>query len=70
MDNGHPLQLIPNEIQEVDLMDINDQGGEDQNLEQQPIEIEENVMQLDFVELLQNEGDHVFLARMQQNFFR
>jgi hypothetical protein len=55
MDNGVPLQLIPDEIQEHDLMDDPDfnLAAVDQN--------ENNLEQLGFVELLQPAHDPIFM---------
>jgi hypothetical protein len=57
MDNGAPLQLILDEIQEHDLMDAPDfnLAAVDQN--------ENNLEQLGFVELLQPAHDPVFMQR-------
>jgi hypothetical protein len=57
MDNGVPLQLIPDEIQEHELI-----GGPDLNLAAD-VQIENNLEQLGFVELLQPAQDLVFMQR-------
>jgi hypothetical protein len=57
MDNGAPLQLIPDEIQEHELMgapDANVAGG---------VQMPNNIGQLGFVELFQPAQDPVFMQR-------
>jgi hypothetical protein len=58
MDNGAPLQLIPDEIQEHELMDASDfnVAAVDQ--------MENNFEQLGFVELFQPAQDPVFMQRL------
>jgi hypothetical protein len=58
MDNGAPLQLIPDEIQEHELMgapDINVAVGD---------QMPNNIGQLGFVELFQSAQDPVFMQRL------
>jgi hypothetical protein len=57
MDNGAPLQLIPDEIQEHELMDASDFNVAVVD------QMENNIEQLGFVELLQPAHDPVYMQR-------
>jgi hypothetical protein len=63
MDNGAPLQLIPDEIQEHELMgapDVHAAGG---------VQMPNNIDQLGFVELFQPAQDPVFMQRFSSPTF-
>lgn len=68
MEDGVPLQLIPNEIHEEDLIpEEADANAALVNVEiQQPAE-DPDAMHLGFVTLPEDQGDPVFIERIQQN---
>jgi hypothetical protein len=64
MDNGVPLQLIPDEIQEQDLLDHHP----DDHMEEDHLEVVD-AQHLGFVQLFEPDGDPVFIERAQAVFF-